>query len=390
MKVAPVCWTDPVGPESIVVCGAVVSTVQLRVAGDGSTLPAASRPRTEKVCDPSASPLSARGDAHAAHGSVSSLHSSNPASVAENEKLAAPEATVPAGPDAIDVSGGVASTVHVRVAGDGSRLPATSVARTDHVCDPSDNPLSARGDAHATQAPVSSLHSKLAAVSVAENEKLAALEATVPDGPVTIDVSGGVVSTVQLRVAGDGSTLPAASTARTDHVCDPSDNPLSARGDAHPTQAPASRRHSKEPDSVEENAKVAAPEATVPDGPAVIDVSGGVVSTVHVRDAGDGSTLPAWSLARTDHVCDPSASAVSDFGDEQNTQPPASSLHSKLEPGFVDENPKLAELEATVPEGPDVIEVSGRASVVNDHVWLNLRGGPMPPWVVTLAATLAV
>ena len=38
----------PVGPESIVVFGAAVSTVNVRVAGDGSGLPA-EMARTEKV-----------------------------------------------------------------------------------------------------------------------------------------------------------------------------------------------------------------------------------------------------------------------------------------------------------------------------------------------------
>ena len=39
----------PVGPELIVVSGAAVSTVNDRVAGDGSTLPAGSVARTENV-----------------------------------------------------------------------------------------------------------------------------------------------------------------------------------------------------------------------------------------------------------------------------------------------------------------------------------------------------
>ena len=39
----------PVGPELIVVSGAAVSTVNVRVAGVGSTLPAGSVARTENV-----------------------------------------------------------------------------------------------------------------------------------------------------------------------------------------------------------------------------------------------------------------------------------------------------------------------------------------------------
>ena len=44
------------GAVSIVVCGAIVSTVQANVAGVGSTLPAASVARTWKVWLPSPRP----------------------------------------------------------------------------------------------------------------------------------------------------------------------------------------------------------------------------------------------------------------------------------------------------------------------------------------------
>ncbi len=40
----------------------------------------------------------------------------------------------------------------------------------------------------------------------------------VPVGPLVIVVSGAVVSTVNARVAGVASTLPAASVARTENV----------------------------------------------------------------------------------------------------------------------------------------------------------------------------
>ena len=45
----------PVGPESIVVCGSVPSTMKVRLAGDGSGLPAASIARTSNVWLPSSS-----------------------------------------------------------------------------------------------------------------------------------------------------------------------------------------------------------------------------------------------------------------------------------------------------------------------------------------------
>lgn len=53
---APVAATVPAGALLIVVCGAVVSTVQLAVAADGSALPAASVAMTETVWAPSARP----------------------------------------------------------------------------------------------------------------------------------------------------------------------------------------------------------------------------------------------------------------------------------------------------------------------------------------------
>ena len=57
MNVALVLLTEPVGPFRFVVSGAIVSTVQVRVAGVASWLPAASMARTLKVCEPWARPV---------------------------------------------------------------------------------------------------------------------------------------------------------------------------------------------------------------------------------------------------------------------------------------------------------------------------------------------
>ena len=60
------------------------STVQLRLAGVGSTLPAPSVARTEKVWDPTARPERALGEAHAAQLALSSLQAKvEPDSLAE-------------------------------------------------------------------------------------------------------------------------------------------------------------------------------------------------------------------------------------------------------------------------------------------------------------------
>ena len=199
-----------------------------RLAALESVLPAESVALTEKVCRPSARFVRTFGGEHGVQPPASSLHSKLEASVEENSKLATFEVIVPEGPEVIDVSGGVvstttASTVHVRVAGDGSTLPAASFALTENVCAPDASPAAALGDEQADQSSASSLHSKPEPGSVEENSKDAVLEVVVPAGPKVIKVSGGVVSgtvvsTVHVRVAGEASMLPAESVARTEKV----------------------------------------------------------------------------------------------------------------------------------------------------------------------------
>src|SRR5689334_14883987 len=88
-------------------------TVQLALAGLGSTFRRASRARTAKACAPGASPVYACGEVHAPNAALSRLHSKEPGSVAVKEKLASPLATVPVGADTSCVSGGCVSTPHV-------------------------------------------------------------------------------------------------------------------------------------------------------------------------------------------------------------------------------------------------------------------------------------
>jgi hypothetical protein len=89
------------------------------------------------------------------------------------------------------------------------------------------------------------------------------------------------VFTAKLRLAGVGSTFPAASLARTSKVCAPSASLAVVWGEEHGANEALSTRHSKlDPGSLDENSNVGvlfvvvAPAA----GPAVIVVSGGVVS----------------------------------------------------------------------------------------------------------------
>jgi hypothetical protein len=142
-----------------------------------------------------------------------------------------------------------------------------------------------------------------------ENVNVAVALLVGPDGPPEIEVSGAVVSTVHVALAGVGSGLPAVSVAVTTTVCEPSPRPLYVLGDVHATAVPVSSLHVKvEPASDDVNEIDAVDELIVPDGACVIEVSGAPLSTVHVRVAGVASLLLAASVAVTVNVCEPSAS----------------------------------------------------------------------------------
>jgi hypothetical protein len=173
------------------------------------------------------------GEVQLPHDPESSLHwKVEPLSFAEKEKLAVVAVEVAAGPEVIVVSGAVvsaggagASTVQVRAAGEASTLPAPSVAFTEKVWVPTESPLYDFGEVHSAHDPESSLHWKLEPLSLELKPMLALVAVVVVAGPEPIVVSGAVVSaggvaveTVQLRVAGELSTLPAASVALTAKV----------------------------------------------------------------------------------------------------------------------------------------------------------------------------
>jgi hypothetical protein len=174
------------------------------------------------------------------------------------------------------------------------------------------------GDVQAEYAAPSREHSDVPA-SLDVNSKLAAVAVVVPDGPAVIVVSGAIVSTVQVRVAGVGSMFPAGSFERTSKVWRPSASPEYAAGETHTANAAPSSAHSKtDPASSDENAKVAESRFTVPEGPEPSVVSGGSVSAggggggsgsaiVHVRAAGEVSVFPTASVARTSKVWLPAA-----------------------------------------------------------------------------------
>ncbi len=81
------------------------------------------------------------------------------------------------------------------------------------------------GDAQAAKAAVSSWHSNVAA-STPVKVKSAVVLVVVASGRPVIDVSGGVASSDQEKLAGLASVLPAASLARAWKVWEPSLRPV--------------------------------------------------------------------------------------------------------------------------------------------------------------------
>src|SRR3954453_11183052 len=117
------------------------------------------------------------------------------------------------------------STVHVRLAGVGSVLPAGSVARTSTVCWPPSSSPSFQLAEHGAQATVSTLslvslsrrHSnvELASDDVELNDGVRSVALPPWSGPTAIVVSGGSASTVNARAAGVESSMPSVDLART-------------------------------------------------------------------------------------------------------------------------------------------------------------------------------
>ncbi len=119
-------------------------------------------------------------------------------------------------------------------------------------------------------------------------------------GVATKSVSGSTVSISQVNDAGLASTFPAGSTARTRKVCVPSGTLFKVVGDGHAAKAAPSREHSNvAAGSGLEKVKVATELVDAAGGAASMVVSGAVRSTTHAATAGEASTLPARSVART-------------------------------------------------------------------------------------------
>ena len=205
------------GTALIVVSGAEVSTVKALEAGVASTLPASSVARTWNVCAPPASAGEVIGEAQGANAPPSMLHWNVEVSFAEKRNSGVESFVCAGGPRSIVVCGAAVSTVSARLAGVGSALPASSLARTWNVCAPSSSTAVVCGDAQAVNAPASTAHSKVAPGSLV-NSKVG-VESFVSPGPVEMEVSGAAEST---KVA----VTERASLIVTVHTAAPEQSPL--------------------------------------------------------------------------------------------------------------------------------------------------------------------
>src|SRR3954462_2141501 len=198
--------------------GRLPLTVQERVAGVPSTLPATSVARTAKTCVPLPTSYDA-GELHAASSPLWSRHS-NVAPLSEAVKLKPAVVVVlgSAGPDVMVVSGATVSTVIVRRAG-WEGFPATSRATAEIEWAPSDRPVRS-----VVQPPLPSAVSD-AAVAVPSRTSTAMPGSAVPEsvavrelvttsaaGAVMAGSAGGVVSMVSDRAVDGLESLPARSS----------------------------------------------------------------------------------------------------------------------------------------------------------------------------------
>ena len=76
------------------------------------------------------------------------------------------------------------------------------------------------GLVHAVNGAPSKLHATVPSLTVNANATRGPVVLPLP-GPAVIAIEGGTVSTVHVRVAGVGSSWPAASCARTENECGP-------------------------------------------------------------------------------------------------------------------------------------------------------------------------
>ncbi len=151
--------------------------------------------------------------------------------------------------------------------------------------------------------------------------------------------------------------MPAPSIARAEKECEPSSSDPTEAGLVQGKKLAPSSEHSYVAPPA--RPKVAVRLRIGPDGPEVMEVSGGTVSTVKLRDGGAVSTLPTESNERTLKVCAPSASVGAVNGDSHGANAPESIAHSKLSPPPSALKLKSGDGSLVGPEGPESMDVVG-------------------------------
>src|SRR5688572_30139338 len=155
-------------------------------------------------------------------------------------------------------------------------------------------------------------------------------------GPLSMIVSGTVVSTTDhSNVVTGGSVIGAVTSTWTENVWRPVVRPSYTAGDRQGANATPSSEHEyvTGSGSLADRTKVALVASVAAVGPLTIVTGDGILPIVQLNSSGDGSTLPAASLARTSMSCSPTARSLNVTGEEQSDQRVASSSrHSKVTP----------------------------------------------------------
>src|SRR6476646_8476678 len=288
------------------------------------------------------------------------------------------ELLLPSVAESILVDGATVSTVQLREAGEGSLFATLSSDNTLKVWIPSLNDLEyVKGLVHVTNSDLSMLQPKWSIptppVSLPENANVIEVDLVLPSLVTllllpsvaeSILVFGAAVSTVQLNDAGDGSLFATLSSDNTLNVWIPSFNDLEyVKGLVHVTNSDLSMLQPKwsiptPPVSLPKNANVIevdfvlAPLIMVLLLPSVAEsilVDGATVSTVQLREAGEGSLFPTLSSDNTLKVWTPS---FNDCGSLYGLVHVTNSDLSMLQPKWAIPTPPVS-----LPENANVVEV---------------------------------
>src|ERR687896_45304 len=350
--------------------------------------------RASSVCTPDSRPTISTRDSQVSNCAPSSEHSNSSTSSSSLWRPNSTSGPEIAGASTMNVSGGSVSSggmiSHSYHSGVESTTPDGLTDRTWKTCGPTVRPSTTCGDVQGRKSSPSSEHSKSNSMfpwkSSPVNSKMATVPSVSSSGPMSIDVSGELMSTyIHERVAGVGSTLPISSMARTCTVCRPyapSSSSISygtpgvpgvLRTDEHePTRMPSSRHSysrsmSRVWSSSPVNSSWMTELAEAFGGPLTVCVSGGVVSrpsaTSHSYSVGSAWVKPPIGLnACTSNLWSPVWRCVYVLGDSQSVKGRPSSEHCSIEPGTSAAKWKVAVPTSDRISGPSKIVASGAPS----------------------------